>query len=394
MSGQNGHGAAVLDELKDFEVKRILDGAEIALATTDRVERRVGKKRATIIGFAPSSFRLAPYAQNAIDQPDGYELWGINELYKVPGIDPEKFSCWFDIHDRRDGDISQRDPENIEWMRKQNFPVGLYMQDHYEDIPNSKKFPLEQAIRFYRTTYFTNSISYQLALAGMAGRDEGGKVIDENEAYGEVHVYGVDMAQADHNPGAQGEYGWQRPSCEYFLGFLRGMGIKVHLPDQTDLLFTPYLYGFQGDGQRFRKKLMQRHSDLAERENGYKNSQQAYLLNAAATEGASKAFANAAETLLRTGKIQQIDHDELQKHAAATLQEAHRLREKGQEALLNAAQINGAKDGLSYVERAWTGCIETYTPNARLYEPVDTEKLAESVTDEIVRHVKPQEVTP
>lgn len=370
MSEQNGHTAV---ELRDLDVERILRGAEIARSTSDRVEKRVGKKRACIIGFAPSSFRLAPYDQNSFDLPGGYELWGINELYKLqphhPPLDPEKFVGWSDMHDRRDGDISTRDEANLEWMRKAKFPQGLYMQDHYEDIPNSKRFPLERAIRFYRTTYFTNSISYLLALLGMAGRDDSGQVVNEDEAYGEVHVYGVDMAQADHTPGAQGEYAWQRPSCEYFLGFLRGMGIKVHLPDQTDLLFTPYLYGYQGDGQRFRKKLSQRHTDLVERENGYKAQQQGFMLNAAATEGAAKAFANAAETLLRNGKITQQDHDELQKHAQATLQEAKRLNEKAQESLLSAAQIAGAKDGLSYIERAWTGTVETYTPNARLYEP-------------------------
>lgn len=372
MSG-NGHAPVVLAELKELEEKRILTGAQVAIATGDRDATAhplgVGKKKAAIIGFAPSSYKLAPYAQNAIDKPDGFELWGINELYKVPGVDPEKFSCWFDIHDRKDGDISQRDPDNIVWMRKQKFPLGLYMQDHYEDIPASKAFPLLEAIRFYRTTYFTNSISYQLALAGMSGRDENGKVIDPEKAYGEVHVYGVDMAQADATPGSQGEYGWQRPSCEYFLGALRMLGIKVHLPDQTDLLFTPYLYGFQGDGQRFRKKLMQRHADLTERENGYKSQQQGYMLNAAATEGASRAFANAAEVLLRNGKIGQEDHDELKKHSEATMAEAGRLRDKAQESLLNAAQLAGARDGLTYVERAWTGSVETYTPNARLYEP-------------------------
>lgn len=367
MSGQNGNGSIAIAELSDFETDRILRSAETAISTNDRVRQSVGHKKAAIIGFAPSSYRLAPYAQNTIEHPDGFELWGLNELYKIPGIPNDKFAAWFDLHDRRDGDISQRDPENITWMRAQKFPLGLYMQDHYEDIPNSKRYPLEQAIRFYRTTYFTNSISYELALIGMAGRDENGVVTDEAAAYGEVHVYGVDMAQADQTPGSDGgEYSAQRPSCEYFIAYLRGMGIKVHVPDQSDLLFTPFLYGYQGDGQRFRKKLTQRHADLTERENVYKNQQQNYMVNAAATEGASKAFANVAETLLQNAKISQADHDELKKHSVAVLAEAERLKNLAQQSLLNAAQISGAKDGLVYIERAWTGSIETYTPSARL----------------------------
>ena len=372
MDEQNGHSAVV--ELSDFEIARITRGAEIALATNDRPQPKLGLRKAAIIGFAPSSYRSAPFDRNAIDRPDGgantgYELWGINELYRIPEVNPEKFSGWFDLHDRRDGDISERDERNIEWMRKAAFPHGLYMQDHYPDIPNSKRFPLEQAIRFYRTIYFTNSISYALALFGMAGRDDAGNITNEAEAYGEVHVYGVDMAQNDPTPGGQGEYAWQRPSVEYFLGFLRGMGIKLYIPAQSDLLFTPYLYGFQGDGQRFRKKLIQRNADLAERETGYKNQSHQLMMNSAATEGASKAFANVAETLLKNGKFTQQDHDELIKHAQNTLSEAGRLREQAQQALFSAAQLSGARDSMSYVERAWTGAVETYTPDSRLFEP-------------------------
>ena len=209
----------------------------------------------------------------------------------------------------------------------------------------------------------------------MAGRDENGVVVDPKEAYGEVHVYGVDMAQNDRSPGAQGEYEWQRPSCEYFIAYLRGLGIKVYVPPQSDLCFTPYLYGFQGDGQRFRLKLTQRIADLVERENGYKQQQQQYAMNAAATEGAAKAFANAAETLLKSAKISQQDHDELVKHSQATFVEANRLRDMAQQALFNAAQLSGARDSMAFVERAWTGTVETYTPDARLYEPA--QKLEE-----------------
>lgn len=230
---QNGHGAVAVADLSEFDVKRVITGADIAIATNDRPQPTVGTKKAAIVGFAPSSYRQAPFAQNAIDHPeDGFELWGINELYRIPQVDPEKFSGWFDIHDRRDGDISQRDPDNIKWMRAQKFPLGLYMQDAYPDISSSRRFPIEKAIRFYRTTYFTNTISYMLALVGMAGRDENGAVVDPKEAYGEVHVYGVDMAQNDRGPGAQGEYEWQRPSCEYFIAYLRGLGIKVYVPPQ------------------------------------------------------------------------------------------------------------------------------------------------------------------
>jgi hypothetical protein len=60
------------------------------------------------------------------------------------------------------------------------------------------------------------------------------------EGYEEIGVYGVDMAQNT-------EYDHQRPSCEYFLGFARGRGIKVTLPKTSDLLQCRWLYGFEDD---------------------------------------------------------------------------------------------------------------------------------------------------
>ena len=37
----------------------------------------------------------------------------------------------------------------------------------------------------------------------------------------------------------------QRPSCEYFIGMAEGMGIKVTIPDEADLLKTRFIYGFE-----------------------------------------------------------------------------------------------------------------------------------------------------
>ena len=52
------------------------------------------------------------------------------------------------------------------------------------------------------------------------------------------------------------EYYWQRPSCEYFIGLARGMGITVYLPDDCDLLKTRFLYAIHEDQElAFSKKI-------------------------------------------------------------------------------------------------------------------------------------------
>jgi hypothetical protein len=54
----------------------------------------------------------------------------------------------------------------------------------------------------------------------------------------ELGLYGVDMATGS-------EYGPQRPSCEWMLGIAAGLGIKITIPPEADLLKSRFLYGFQ-----------------------------------------------------------------------------------------------------------------------------------------------------
>lgn len=71
----------------------------------------------------------------------------------------------------------------------------------------------------------------------------------ESEFIGDHEVIGLETSEktfiaeglASHNS----EYGPQRPSCEFFLGIAAGLGIKITIPEQADLLKTRFLYGFE-----------------------------------------------------------------------------------------------------------------------------------------------------
>lgn len=104
----------------------------------------------------------------------------------------------------------------------------VWMQRKWEDIPKSEAYPLERVIKTFGT-YFTNSVSYMIAMAILQ--------IKEGNYKGEIGLYGVDMA-------TKSEYGPQRPSCEFFLGIAVGLGITITIPPQADLLKTRFLYGF------------------------------------------------------------------------------------------------------------------------------------------------------
>lgn len=209
---------------------RVIKNQEAAMYNAVKKSNKVA-----IVGCADSK-KLTP-----IDDP-AFEIWGMNNLYPhLPRADR-----WFEIHEiKHDGTNYYRRGERIfrgqvvnnylqkmgEWAQKQNCPV--YMQQHWEIAPTSTPYPLQPILQKFGN-YFTNSVSYMLAMAIM-------------EKYEEIHIYGVDMAVAGNdifNP-EKNEYSYQRPSVEWLLGWCMGAGIKTYVPPEADLLKTRFLYGFE-----------------------------------------------------------------------------------------------------------------------------------------------------
>ena len=71
--------------------------------------------------------------------------------------------------------------------------------------------------------------------------------------------------------GPGSEYGYQRPSCEFFIAWARGLGIKFVIPNESDLCKTAYLYG-EGVHNVYRKRLIARRKDLS-KQRGEMNAQ-------------------------------------------------------------------------------------------------------------------------
>lgn len=183
------------------------------------------KDKVAIVGFAPT-WPMAPFKD-----PD-FEIWACNEFHMIaPRID-----VLFQLHGegRLQDTKKEMDGKHLEWLRNAKIPI--LMQKHYDDIPNSIPFPKDYlqdkfGNRFVdpgtKETYFTNTISWQIALAIDMG-------------YKEIDLYGVNMANDE-------EYASQRPSVEYFIGIARGLGIRVYIPDQSDLCKSWVLYGFDDE---------------------------------------------------------------------------------------------------------------------------------------------------
>lgn len=169
----------------------------------------VKKNKVAIMGYG-ESWKRAPF-----DEPD-WEIWGLNALYeKIP-----RWDRWFEIH-KRSVNLDDEGPEHIWKLAGMTCPI--YMQEHFPDIPTSVAYPLGKVIKQFRP-YLTSSFSFMAALAIMEG-------------FQEIGIFGVDTADE--------EWGSQRPSLEYFLGYAEGKGIKVTIPHESSLLRAPFIYGWQ-----------------------------------------------------------------------------------------------------------------------------------------------------
>lgn len=200
------------------------------------------KRKVSIVGFAPSTRDKAPY-----NDPD-WEIWVLNEYHTIlPAGGVTNITKWFDIHQRETVINSSRDKNYIDKLKASTIPI--LMCKHYDDIPMSVEYPLDDIIKTLQTDYFTNSISYMVAYALYEGVDE-------------LAVYGVDMAQDE-------EYAKERPSVEYFIGYARAKGIPVYIPPESDICKVPYYYGFQEESaSKICRTIDPKKTDLQTRLNG------------------------------------------------------------------------------------------------------------------------------
>lgn len=231
------------------------------------------KRKVCIVGFAETTRDLAPW-----DDPE-YEIWGLNEENNFPFM--KRWDRWFQVHPRWDfsrlGNLN--DPNHLLWLQQKSgtcracngdttnpcehctggtytpktSPKIVYMQKEHDDIPNSVKIPLDTINHWFDypgrphqdEPYFTSSLSYMLGMAILLGFEE-------------ILLVGFEM-------GNQTEYHYQRANAEYMIGFARGRGINVVVPD-TSALLKGELYGYTNMKIGYRQNLEIRRTVLLAQE--------------------------------------------------------------------------------------------------------------------------------
>jgi hypothetical protein len=213
------------------------------------------RDKVAIVGCAGSKM-LAPFGN-----PGEWEFWGVNNLHLT--LPKAPWTRWFELHSITYDNIQylrrgkpdfrgQLIQPYLESLNALNIPV--YMQRPWNICPHAVPYPLAAILKEFPRKYFTNTISWMIALAILEG-------------FKEIGIYGVDMAVSSPLR-AQNEYSHQRPSCEYFIGLAEGRGIKVHLPDECDLLKSRFLYAIDEPAENaFNKKLVDMQKTMQQRLN-------------------------------------------------------------------------------------------------------------------------------
>jgi hypothetical protein len=154
-----------------------------------------------------------------------------------------------------------------------NETVAQLEEDHpayqqHISIPASMRFPFEESYAIFdnitrgderkRSLYFTSTISYMLALA----------IIEEIPL---IEVYGIEM-------GSGTEYVYQKSGTELLIGYAAGVGLNVHLVENSELVNSKlYHEGAQMINRQTCESHVNVYQDQLNAEVGHNNKQRGIL---------------------------------------------------------------------------------------------------------------------
>ena len=173
----------------------------------------VQKDMLAILGTA-QTMPAAPW------EDETFEIWAVGQCTTFPAF--KRGDIVFELHT----EDYWNDPVVIERLNK--WSGRLFMQDHYDSVPKSERFPIETIMQYRH--YHTTSISYMLAAAYHSYK------VSQKPVH--VGLFGIHMEDIRE------EYAEQRPCCEYWLARMEEAGMDVFIAGGA-VLAAPFMYGYE-----------------------------------------------------------------------------------------------------------------------------------------------------
>ena len=165
------------------------------------------------------------------DSPD-WVYWSMNDFYFHFA---KKLAALFEMHPPSHyNDPKQYTPGHEAWMGTARIPVYLAFPN--PKIPNGIPYPLDGVVTQFGRRYFRSTVSYMIPMAIrtiLRDKAEGGGLYAPR-----IGLWGCDMQLTS-------DYAKERACVEYWLGRAEQMGIEVVIPDESPLLKSDYLYGYE-----------------------------------------------------------------------------------------------------------------------------------------------------
>lgn len=175
-------------------------------------------KKVALICGSPSSEMLAPF-----DDKD-YEIWILGN--RVDRFKGKRVTRIFEIHDN----LTQHGDVNKYAQYLVNIGLPMVVGEGFPiKADGVRVFDYIRSKALYGSLYLTSSPAYMMSHA-------------ISEGFSTIAIYGVDLAITNH------EYFWQRPCMEAWVGFAKGRGIKIEMPDVCPVGHSSYVEGRDWDG--------------------------------------------------------------------------------------------------------------------------------------------------
>lgn len=176
-------------------------------------------KKLAIVGSGATTRDAAPWTDETFD------VWVFNEAGNHSWC--KRWTAVFQMHEPEIyTGHNTKDAKHWEWLQQEH-GKPIYMQERDERVPDSVRFPLEDAIACTGFDYFASTFAYMAALACLQG-------------YEVVHIYGIELSFS--------EYQYQADCWRFWIGVLKGKlgAANVQLFSGLNLFESPR-YGYEGN---------------------------------------------------------------------------------------------------------------------------------------------------